>query len=335
MPWVFVTIILILITFLFIGRNTASDKTYGIYIGYPKGYISQFNGKHSVIKNEKNEIISGFGGRNATEGQLGSGVQNSSSDLVEIPSKLDVLWLSATENQFWQGEFELPKKELSDLIKKEKVLDLFSLRKGNKIDKYRQIVVNVAPTGKVYVYTSGQATKLIGIYQAKAIDYDWKQQREETWVIRSDGGINTREEYIDLMKDGYGNIVNEVDKNYKEDYFRPVRWQLEMKGTQPILAYVTKTLNGEYTHVLDKPTEQEIRSIPTNIAVDFLLPNGKPKRLDIWLNNAFDFFNKYFDYQSKFKVIVETPDEDHTAVYFQQGDKIVEFEDIEVEELER
>lgn len=135
-------LIFILLPFLSIGKNMASDKTYGIYIGYPKGYISQFNRKHSVIKNENNEIISGFGGRNATKGQLGSGVQNSSSGLTEIPSKLEVLWLSATENQFWQGEFELPKKELSDLIKKEKILDLFSMREGNKIDKYSQIVVN-------------------------------------------------------------------------------------------------------------------------------------------------------------------------------------------------
>ena len=102
-----------------------------------------------------------------------------------------------------------------------------------------------------------------------------------------------------------------------------------------ILAYVTKTLNGEYTHVLDKPTQQEMRSIPTNIAVDFLLPNGKPKRLDIYFRNPFEFFNEHFDYQSKFKIIVETPDEDHTLVYFQQGEKIVEFENIRVKELRR
>ena len=114
-----------------------------------------------------------------------------------------------------------------------------------------------------------------------------------------------------------------------------MRWQLEMKGTQPILAYVTKTLNGEYVHVLEKPAEQEIRSIPTNIAVDFLLPNGKPKRLDIYLRNPFEFFNKHFEYGTKFKIIVETPDEDHTLVYFQQGEKIVEFENIRVKELRR
>lgn len=53
MPWVFVTITLILITFLFIGKNMASDKTYGVYVNYSKGNISEFNAKHSLMKNEK------------------------------------------------------------------------------------------------------------------------------------------------------------------------------------------------------------------------------------------------------------------------------------------
>ncbi len=323
-------LIFILMPFLSIGKNMASDKTYGVYVNYSPGNISEFNARHSLLKNEKNEVITGFGGRNGAGGaSLGEGVQNSSNGLTEIPSKMEVLWFSIAEDQFWQGEFELPKKELSDLIKKEKLLDLFSSRMGRNLNKYDEIVVNVAPKGKVYVYAGGQAIKLIGTYQAKAIDYD--QHVLDTY-IRSNLH-DSRKEYRKAFEKRL--LEEPLYAKYSEEYFRPVRWQLEMRGTQPILAYVTKTLNGEYTHVLEKPTEQEIRSIPTNIAVDFLLPNGKPKRLDIWLNKAFEFFNQHFDYQTKFKIIVETPDEDHTAVYFQQGDKIVEFEDIEVEELER
>ncbi len=324
-------LIFILMPFLSIGKNMASDKTYGVYVNYSPGNISEFNARHSLMKNEKNEVITGFGGRNGAGGFLGSGVQNSSSGLTEIPSKMEVLWFSIAEDQFWQGEFELPKKELSALIKKEKILDLFSMREGNKIDKYSQIVVNVAPKGKVYVYASGQATKLIGTYQAKAVDYDYDQHVLDTY-IRSNSH-DSRQEY----RKAFEKRLREepIDTKYHEDYFKPVRWQLEMKGTQPILAYVTKTLNGEYIHVLEKPTEQEIRSIPTRITMDFLLANGKPKRLRITFNKAFEFFNQHFDYRSKLKIIVETPDEDHTAVYFQQGDKIVEFEEIRVQELER
>ncbi len=130
MPWVFVTITLILITLLCIGQNMASDKTYGVYVNYSKGNISEFNSKHSLLKNEKNEVITGFGGRNGAGGSLGYGVQNSTRYLTEIPSKMEVLWFSIVENQFWHGEFELPKNELSDLIKKEKLLDLFTSREA-------------------------------------------------------------------------------------------------------------------------------------------------------------------------------------------------------------
>ncbi|MDY6450666.1 DUF2931 family protein [Acinetobacter faecalis] len=126
-------LIFILLPFLSIGKNMASDKTYGVYVNYSPGNISEFNARHSLMKNEKNEVITGFGGRNGAGGFLGSGVQNSSSGLTEIPSKMEVLWFSIAEDQFWQGEFELPKKELSDLIKKEKVLDLFSSRQGKKL----------------------------------------------------------------------------------------------------------------------------------------------------------------------------------------------------------
>ncbi len=210
-------------------------------------------------------------------------------------------------------------------------MDLFTSRKGRKLDKYDEIIVNVAPKGKVYVYAGGFAVKLVGIYQAKAVDYDYDQHVLDTY-IRSNLH-KSRHEY----RKAFEKRLREepIDTKYHEDYFKPVRWQLEMKGTQPILAYVTKTLNGEYIHVLEKPTEQEIRSIPTRITMDFLLANGKPKRLRITFNKAFEFFNQHFDYRSKVKVIVEMPNDKKLHVYFQQGEKIVEFEDIRAQELDR
>ena len=100
--------------FIFNMREKMTEETnYGVYIGYPKGYISEFNNAHSVMKNDKGEVITRFGGDNATEGQLGYGVQNSSQAVMPIPSKMEVMWFSVTENQFWRGEFDLPKEELA------------------------------------------------------------------------------------------------------------------------------------------------------------------------------------------------------------------------------
>ena len=46
------------------------EAYYGVYIGYPHGYVAEYNNAHSVMKNDKDEIITSFGGKNATEGQL-------------------------------------------------------------------------------------------------------------------------------------------------------------------------------------------------------------------------------------------------------------------------
>ena len=46
-------------------------------------------------------------------------------------------------------------------------------------------------------------------------------------------------------------------------------------------------------------------------------------------------FNQHFDYRSKVKIILDMPNDKNFAVYFQQGEKLVEFEDIRVQELDR
>ncbi|MDY6450665.1 DUF2931 family protein [Acinetobacter faecalis] len=309
-------------------------QQYGVYIGYPKGYISEFNNAHSVLLNEKNEIITRFGGNNATAGQLGHGVQNSSNELTEIPSKIEVMWFSFSENQFWHGEFDLPKDELQHLLNKEKLLDLFSTRQGITHDKYNKIIVNVAPRGKVHLYVSGFAVKHIGTYQAKAIDYDWEQHAKDTWWLTQNSVIEPRDEYVKMIVDDDLELISNLNNVYREDYFRPVSWTLSLKGREELLAFVTDTLNGENTHVLKNPTQEVIKSLPEKLAFDFVL-DGKVRRLNIKFNKPYEFFKEHFEFRTKFKIIMEMPNPKELNVYFQQGEKIVEFEDIRVQELER
>ncbi|MDY6451618.1 DUF2931 family protein [Acinetobacter faecalis] len=327
-------IALCIIYFIFQGNNMLPKEKYGVYIGYPTGYVSEFNNAHSVLLNSKSEIITRFGGNNGTTGQLGHGVQNSSNELTEIPSKIEVMWISFTENQFWHGEFELPKDELNRLLNGQKMLDLFLNREGQHIDKYRQIIVNVAPKGKVYVYVGGAATQLIGTFQAKAIDYDWEQHAQDTWWLTENSVIESRDEYVKMMVDDDIKLVNNLNNIYKEDFFRPVSWTLAMKGKEELLAYVTDTLNGENINVLVEPTKEVMRSLPKEIAFDYV-HDKKVKRLNIIFNKPYEFFKEHLDFRSKFKILVEIIDEDYTSVYFQQGEKIIEFEDIRVQEYER
>ncbi|MDV2439345.1 DUF2931 family protein [Acinetobacter gerneri] len=206
---------------IFLVKNNTSEKAfYGVYIGYPKGYISEFNNAHSAMKDDNGEVITRFGGDNATDGQLGYGVQNSPQTVMPIPAKMEVMWFSVTENQFWRGEFELPKDELVHALKDEKILDLFTTRSGSREKKYDQIVVNVAPKGKVYVYLRGIPAKLLVTYQAQPIQYDWLQHVDETWAIKGTE-IKSQEQFLKSVKQDYGIIVDQIDQNYKEDFLHP------------------------------------------------------------------------------------------------------------------
>ncbi|QOW47009.1 MULTISPECIES: DUF2931 family protein [Acinetobacter] len=309
------------------------QANYAVYVGYPKGYISEYNHTHSVLKNDQGDVITHFGGDNATQGQLGSGVQNSPAMVMEVPSKMEVMWFSVTENQFWRGEFDLPKEKIAHALKDEKILDLFTTRAGNRVTKYDQIVVNVAPKGKVYVYLNGIPTQLLATYQAQPIQYEWSQHVHETWAIQGQEVISQAEFRIAMKKD-YGTIVNEIDQNYKEDFFTAVRWRLNIQGEKKILAYAVRTLNGEYTQLFENTAQQEIKSIPSEIVAD-VEDQGQVKRYRIQLNNSYDFYKKHFKNTSLVNVFIDLPDADHGFLYFQQDDQKIEFDDFSISELVR
>lgn len=327
------SIALITLLIYVLRENMTDQANYGVYIGYPKGYISEYNHKHSVLKNDQGDIITSFGGDNATQGQLGSGVQNSPHTLMEVPSKMEVMWFSVMENQFWRGEFDLPKKELLHALDDEKILDLFTTRLGHKVSKYNQLIINVAPNGKVYVYLSGVPTRLIAMYQAKPIQYDWLQHVNETWAIKGKD-IETQAQFITSMKKDYGSIVDTIDQNYKEDFFTVVRWKLNIQGDKKILAYTTRTLNGEYIQIFENTVQQEIKSIPNEIVVD-VEEKGKVKRYSLRLNNSYDFYKEHFKNTSLLTVLIDIPDPNHAFLYFKQGDKIVEYLDFKIQEMDR
>lgn len=312
----------------------ANKAYYGVYIGYPTGYYSEYNNGHSALKNDKGEVITYFGGANVTEGELGHGVQNSGKGKMEVPSKIEVMWLSSAENQFWHGEFDLPKKMLGEALNNEKLLDVFSSAVGALDPKYEQIIVNVAPKGKVYVYLGGYAVKLVGIYQAKAIDYDWSQHAEETWVVIDRNDIETRDEFVKGSQSKKDYLSSLIEQNYNEGYFNTAHWKLSIKGEHKLIAYMTETINGELTHVLKNTTEEEVTNIPKMILFDYEYKN-KVERLRFDLNKPYEFYKKHFNAQQLIEIIIDLPDDDNCFLYFKQGNKIVEFEDFTAQEMER
>lgn len=312
----------------------ANDAFYGVYIGYPQGYISEFNGQHSLLKNEQGQIITPFGGRNASGAGLGEGVQNSPKANMPIPAKIEVMWFSVVENKFWQGEFLLPKDQLEKAFTQDKMLGVFTGTGGSKINKYDELIVNVAPEGKVYIYVGGFATKLIGSYQAQAIDYDWLQHVEDTWAIIDRSHIESQEEYREIAIRADKKLIDNISKNYNEDYFTPVKWTFDIKGDKKISAYAANTMNGEYVHVLDNPVSQEMNSIPKEIVFD-VNENNTVNRYNLVLPNMYEFYKKHFRNDELVEITVDFPRPDYCILHFKQGEKVIELEDFSSQEVNR
>ena len=52
---------------------------------------------------------------------------------------------------------------------------------------------------------------------------NWIRDVNDTQIIKDD--IEGQVEYISLMNKGYADIIDQIDQNYKEDFFTPVRWE--------------------------------------------------------------------------------------------------------------
>ena len=52
---------------------------------------------------------------------------------------------------------------------------------------------------------------------------NWIRDVNDTQIIKDD--IEGQVEYISLKNKGYADIIDQIDQNYKEDFFTPVRWK--------------------------------------------------------------------------------------------------------------
>jgi hypothetical protein len=76
-------------------------------------------------------------------------------DLKSIPVKLNITWLSYTEDQFYTGSFVLPHNEILALFKKGWP-DFNYTTNQPTTSTFNEIVVGMAPGGMVVVWLSGR-----------------------------------------------------------------------------------------------------------------------------------------------------------------------------------
>jgi hypothetical protein len=128
-----------------------------------------------------------------------------------IPERLDVTWLSFTENKFYTGSFKLPYDSILQLFRTG--VDNFMWDNEKKIaysrhDTYNLIIAGLAPGGVVVVWLQKGAYQVeVARFQAKEASVDMK-----SFMRRDDLNV-TKDDYVKSMMEGEKDVTDNLAKN--------------------------------------------------------------------------------------------------------------------------
>lgn len=115
-----------------------------------------------------------------------------------IPSYLDMIWLSLTENKFYSIEEDLPTDRLEQLFQEKNKVSGESL--------YNYIIVGMAPYGHIAVWTHGdKKAKLVAWMEAEETDVEMEDFCPSTRLSRN--------EYVDMMLKSVPEAIENLEKN--------------------------------------------------------------------------------------------------------------------------
>jgi len=203
-----------------------------------------------------------------------------------LPNRLTIRFFSYTEDQFYEGDFELPYEKILALFQ----AGFYSHSKGEEVT-YRNIIVGVSPGGGVAVWLWAYE-KITEVFfgQAEKADIPWsrlttatKISREEYVRRRVEESLKTPERIEALRKNG---VPLDLWKNYRIRY----HWQPLFTGMtlrDPRLH--TKYFNGEQGF-LDYPPGKEAaaltHAVPKEIGVYWKNPNGRNQQFDFTFDDT-------------------------------------------------
>ncbi len=199
-----------------------------------------------------------------------------------LPDHLDIRYFSYTENQFYEGSFDLPFEKILSLFQK----GFYSPNEEGNIT-YNSIVVGVAPGGAVAVWLWGLERKTQVFFgKANKIAGDWK------WIYPEDEF--TRDEFIRLEIEESIKSTEALDLLKEqgvpigrwEGYQVRYHWQPEFTGMTLRHGRINliNYFNGEQGY-LNYPLEKEVvddtRAVPSRINFTFEAKGGYGRTLEL------------------------------------------------------
>ena len=194
-----------------------------------------------------------------------------------LPNRLTISFFSYTENQFYQGDFELPYEKIFGLFQE----GHYSPNREEKIT-YDSIVVGVAPGGAVAVWLWGiEKNTEVFFGQAEKVDIPWSRLTGATHITREEYVQDSIEESLETPERVEALRKNGVPVGLWERYRTRYPWQplftgmklMKDAGIQEIHYF-----NGErdYLHFpLSKEIAESSRAVPSFMRIYWDNPNGR------------------------------------------------------------
>jgi len=156
-------------------------------------------------------------------------------NLKPVPVRLNLTWLSFTEDKFFTGSFRLPQEKIAKLFR-EGYYDASRKRNGN----YNGIVVGMAPGGRVAVWVQGIVTQ--------QVEVGWFQAHDTVVAMKDyapSAGNTSQHEFVDgMMK-----TEPKITENLKEHGYNYGLWDSyrERFSWRPVIEY----RSGGHTDYMD------------------------------------------------------------------------------------
>ncbi|WP_158978871.1 DUF2931 family protein [Cellulophaga sp. L1A9] len=182
-----------------------------------------------------------------------------------IPIKLRIIWISYTENQFYYGDFDLPKEKITALFKKG------FLDNTGKQDKYTNLTVGLAPGGAVSVWMMGAGNYVeVGHYQATKTDVAMKDFAPYASMNREEFVNDVQKHFSEETKNNLAKEGIPIGKwtAYRKSYnWKPT---FKHKDGGVLVDFLNKFYNGELYNIrADNPILQEFRVSPPTRRISF------------------------------------------------------------------
>lgn len=210
---------------------------------------------------------------------LSHSVVVSGDGTAPAPDSLEMRWFSHTEDKFFEGRWPMPQRRIYDLLKQR-----FWVASRHQYEQYSDLTAGLLPTGVVVVRLTGPNQVLIGRYQARAVNFDFKR-----FNPAANRPLMIKQEQAKLPLSVQAQIRGgQLSPRQWDEYLLTYPWQVEL--SQPLKFYdggvaYFSTERDFYSTSPTRPTQvppllaATPKQVPSYLQFVGTLPDGRRREL--------------------------------------------------------